>query len=356
VRAVLVSSLYSDPARRRKLHELAGRGWTLVAAGAARPAGTDAAIRLAPIPVSGAPGRAGDRRWRGRALRHLLGEFRPAIVQVEEEPGSHAAWVAAREARRLDIPVVLFAWESLPRRRGFLERRRYDATLARAAGLIGGNRLALAQLAAARPTVPARVILQTGVVPPLAPPPPRPPDRGLAMAYVGRLVPERGVDLLLRVAGQLMGTWSLRIAGTGPEQEALEDLVQRLGLASRIRWLGSLAREQVAALWADVDCLVLPSRATPTWVERHSPLLLDAMAHGVAPVVTDTGALPDLVGDAGQVVRTEEDLLIALQQMIADPGRRVTLGQAARQRVLDRYVDAALARATDEFWRTLLSA
>jgi glycosyltransferase involved in cell wall biosynthesis len=373
VRALVVSHHYADASRRRKLHALAGLGWSVVAAVPGGAAGTEGAIQLVPIPVRGTGRTPAQQRWSSRAVRRLLTDVRPQVVQIEEEPGTHGAWVTAVEAHRLKIPVVLFSWESLPRRRSFLERRRYQATLARATGLIGGNRLALAQLASAAPGRPGLALPQFGVMPPpppvSAPPSASPPAANvgpeaaagpisppLTLACVGRLVPERGVDLLLRACAQLMGAWSLAIVGTGPQQEALEALAQRLGLASRLRWLGSLSRIQVTALWNQVDCLVVPSRSTPTWVERHSPILLEAMAHGRAVVVTNEGALPELVGEAGVIVRNEEELLIALQQLVSEPSWRLALGQAARRRVLERYVDAAIARATEELWREVLTS
>jgi glycosyltransferase involved in cell wall biosynthesis len=194
---------------------------------------------------------------------------------------------------------------------------------------------------------------QQGIVAP--PTPERPSNDVLTMATVGRLVPERGVDRLFRACGQLMGPWSLLVAGTGPEQESLEDLAQKLGLASRIRWLGPIARNEITALWREVDVIVAPSRSTPTWVERHSTVVLEAMSHGVAPVVSNTGALPELVGDAGIVVSSDEELLIALQELVMDRERRARLGQAGRKRVLDHYVDAAIARATSAYWHEVLA-
>ena len=79
------------------------------------------------------------------------------------------------------------------------------------------------------------------------------------------------------------------------------------------------------------------------------------MAHGVAPVVSAEGALPEIVGDAGIVVANDEELLVALQELVMDQPRRATLGQASRKRVLDRYVDSAIARFTSDFWHEVLT-
>lgn len=173
----------------------------------------------------------------------------------------------------------------------------------------------------------------------------------LAIGYLGRLVPERGVDQLLRACNQVMGSWTLTILGTGPAQEPLEVLAQRLGQASRLRWLGGAGREAIERLWAEIDVVVVPSRATPEWVERFHPNLLDAMARGIPGVVTDTGALPELVGDAGWIAADAEGIALGLQHLLADPDRRRRLGLAARERVIRHFSDAAIAERTAAFWR-----
>ena len=352
MRVLVLSHHALDPANRQKFRELAGHGWEITLATPGGEADTDGPIRLAPVGVSGSIEAPETLQYKPRALRRLLSDLRPALVHVEEEPGTQPASAIVHEALRLEIPSVVFSWESLPRKRGFFEERRYRRTLSEASGVIGGNRLAEKILVEAAPNLPAMALPQQGIV--LPPPGERPFRESLTMATVGRLVPERGIDRLLRACGQLMGPWSLLVAGTGPEQESLEDLAQRLGLASRIRWLGPIGRSEITALWRKVDVIVGTSRSTPIWIERHSTVLLEAMAHGVAPVVSGDSALPDLVGDAGVVVNSDEDLLIGLQELVMNRNHRGDLGEAARQRVLDRYVDAAIARSTSDFWRAVL--
>lgn len=354
MRALIISHFYSDPEHRGKLRALAGQGVEVMVALPGGSAGLDSGVRLTPIPVSGDPTEPGELRWSSRALRRVISDFHPDLIQVEEEAGSPAAVAVANIARRMRIPYVVFSWESLPRRRGFLDQIRYRGTLRHAAGVIGGNRLAQALLRRHAPQALTTVLPQTGVSP--ATPAPRDTGRrGLTLGFVGRLVPERGAETLLRACGQVLGPWTLTIVGTGPEQEPLEELAQRLGLASRIRWLGGIPRSGLAAIWSDLDCLVVPSRDTPTWVERTSSVLLDAMAHGVVPVVTRAGALPELVGDAGMVVDDVESLALALQELVAEPERLTALAPRTRQRVLEEYVDSAVAQRTLAYWGQILA-
>ncbi len=361
MRAIVVSRLYADAATRGKLRALAGLGCTI---GAVVPAswqpapghpsrptefGNDGAVRIFPVPVRTT---AAGLTWESAALKRALAEFRPEVVQVEEPPSSAVAAAVTRAASRLRFRVAVFSSDSLPPTLPLLARVRRDRVLHRAAGLIGGNRLALGLLSQSR-TVPTIVLPQTGVTPPLVADPPARP--GLAIGFVGRLVPERGLDLLFRAAVRLSETWTIHVAGSGPAQEELEALAEKLGIAARVTWHGALSRSALGALWPLLDCAALPSRTTPRWVETRGRTALEAMAHGLAVVVTASGALPELVGNAGRVVPEEgvDQLSEVLHAFARDPAARRALGAEARRRVLAEYTDAAVAERTLAFWRTV---
>jgi glycosyltransferase involved in cell wall biosynthesis len=119
-----------------------------------------------------------------------------------------------------------------------------------------------------------------------------------------------------------------------------------------------LPRSAVDGIWQRLDVVVVPSRATPRWVEVTPRAALDAMAHAVAVVGSAAGAVPEILGDAGIAV-PEEDvgaLAEALQRLHDDPGEHLRLGTAGRRRVMDCFSDAAIAQRTLDFWRDLLRA
>ncbi|HEV8612773.1 MAG TPA: glycosyltransferase family 4 protein [Gemmatimonadales bacterium] len=353
MRAVILSHLYLDPDRRGKLRALAGQGAALVAAVPGGVTGEDGGVWIAPIPARGDLEEPESLQWSRTALRRLFADVHPDVVQIEEEPDSQAAAAAAAEAARLGIPVVLFSWETNVKRRGFRERRRAQISFGAAHAAIGGNALAAEQLRLELPQVPIVSMPQLGVAPPA--PVEHVPGEALSIGYIGRLLPERAVDMLLRACSLVMGSWVLTVAGTGPEQEELELLAQRLGLASRIRWLGGVGRAEIETLWPSLDCLVLPARRSDEGVERWSTVLVDAMARGVVPVVMEGGILHAVVGAAGKTAKDEESLGVALQTLKAYPEERRRLSAAARQRVLENYVDAALAEQTLSLWRVVVA-
>jgi len=122
-----------------------------------------------------------------------------------------------------------------------------------------------------------------------------------------------------------------------------------------VRWTGGLPAEQVANLWPDLDVLVMPSRAGPEWREANGQVLMEAMAHEVAVLGTDSGVIPELIGDAGIVV-ADGDLqgMANALESLGDVNTRRTLAQAARARALRLYSDDAIAERTLEFWRQVV--
>jgi glycosyltransferase involved in cell wall biosynthesis len=217
---------------------------------------------------------------------------------------------------------------------------------------IGGNALAAERLRLELAGMPIACMPQLGVA--LPAPLERNQEAALTIGYVGRLLPERAVDMLPRACALPMGSWTLFVAGTGPEQEELS--CWHSGWDSpRGLLAGRHQPREVEALWPSLDRIVLPARRRAR-VERWSTVLVDAMARGVVPVVMEGGILHAVVGETGKTAQDEETLGIALQGLLAYPEERKRLGALARQRVLEHYVDAALAEQTMALWRKVLAA
>lgn len=240
--------------------------------------------------------------------------------------------------------------------RGIVARWQADRVRDGAAGLAGISRPALERLVGSGTSKPTAVLASAGV------PLPRLDARHTAtapvrLAVVGKVVRERGLDLLLDALAESFGDWRLRIVGTGQMQEELEAQAQRLGLSSRIEWLGALPRESLPALWAECDAIVAPSRSQPGWVEPTGSVILEAMAHGLAAIVSRCGALPDVVGDAGLVIAEDDRpaLTRALKALIDEPARCTAMGELGRQHVQRNHSDAAVADRMVSYWRRVLA-
>jgi glycosyltransferase involved in cell wall biosynthesis len=101
--------------------------------------------------------------------------------------------------------------------------------------------------------------------------------------------------------------------------------------------------------------LALPSRTLPNWKEQFGRILVEAMACGVVVVGSDSGEIPNVIGEAGLVFPEDdkEALQAHLTRLIGDAGLRRRLAQAGRERVLENYTQAQIASQTMSVYRTL---
>jgi len=366
-RVLVLSHTYLQPAHRGKLRALAARGLEVTVAipqrwrepWFGRPIDVawerQGGLEVFPLPARGmSKGEVSKAKYGRRALKALLRDRRPDLVQIEEEPTTPAARQVLAAARRLAIPVVLFTRQNVDLELGWWARWKHRRMLRRLTGLVAGSDLAGSLARHDAPNLPIAVIPQLGALAPHEPQ--HVPHEGLAIGFIGRLVRNKGIDNLLEaLALQRDAKWRLTIVGDGPERERLERLASELRLAARVRWTGGLPGEQVASLWPDLDVLVQPSRALPDYREANGHVLMEAMANEVAVVGTDSGVIPELIADAGVVVPSGDvpALAAALARVSDQPARRA-LAAAARARALRLYSDDAIAERTLEFWKQLV--
>ena len=164
----------------------------------------------------------------------------------------------------------------------------------------------------------------------------------LGFLAVCRLVPQKGIDVLIRAYASLPKSlrkdWPLTIAGDGPERPALERLVNQLLPSGQVRFLGF--HNQPILLHYSSTVFVLPSR-----FEGMPNALLEAMGSGMAVVVSDAspGPLEVVVdGETGLVFRSEdvEALSVAMRRLALDGLLRVQLGTQAFSLMKNQSWDA----------------
>jgi glycosyltransferase involved in cell wall biosynthesis len=137
------------------------------------------------------------------------------------------------------------------------------------------------------------------------------------------------------------------IAGDGPEMQQLEAMAGSAELADRVLLAGPLAAPEVRALYKEVDAVVVPSLTTARWAEQFGRVIAEAMAAGKPVVGSRSGAIPEVIGNAGLVVDEGdgEGLAKALRSLLQDDDLRTRLGQAARLRFEQEFsVDVYAAR------------
>ncbi len=347
--------LSAEPIPPGVLHSLAALGVTPVVAVADGESGEHGAVRYERLAARGRQGDPIHLRWSRRALRTLVRDLRPDLLHVAGDPWTPTAECGAAAARHAKLPYVLVGSASVGGPRGITARWQARRVRDGAAGLAAVSRPALALLNGGEHRVPETILPHLGFdIPPVVAP--QDPPEAVTFGVIGRIVPERGLDLLLDALAECFGEWRLKIVGTGPAQEDLERQAQRLGLSSRIEWLGGLPRSELPRIWPEIDMIVAPSRSTPEWMEPTGSIVLEAMAHCRSAIVSRSGALPEVVDDSGMIVDEgdRDALQRALSGIITEPGRTRQLGAAARRRVLEHYGDAPTAERMLAWWRAAL--
>jgi glycosyltransferase involved in cell wall biosynthesis len=286
----------------------------------------------------------------------LLANVHPDIVHIDEEPYNFATYHANRIARRAGARTLWFSWQNLRRRYPppFSWMERYNLTHVDY-GIVGSESAAGVWRAKGF-TKPLAVIPQFGVDPSLFHPPAKPrPGSPVHIAYIGRLVPEKGVDLLLDALHTLHGVWRATLIGGGPAAADLKAQAERLNVQGAVTFRDAVPSTAMPDIYRDIDILVLPSRTKANWIEQFGRVLIEAMASGVAVIGSETGEIPYVIGEAGRIFPEEdvEALRSALESLIADPELRLTLGKKGRARVLERYTQGHIAQATLDVYRSL---
>lgn len=276
------------------------------------------------------------------------------VIDIHEEPYSLATAevLALLALRRRRTPVVLYSAQNIAKRFpppfAWLERR----ALRRAAALSACNTQA-GQIATSRGLAgPARVIGLGVDLARFRPSDARlrgqaaPPSEVLRVGYVGRLAPHKGVEVLLEAVA-LDPRVRVEIAGAGPSLHALRARAAQPDLAGRVRFLGHLTTTALAELYRELDVLAVPSLPTAGWLEQFCRVAVEAMASGCVVVASHTGALPDVVGDAGLLVAPgdAEALATALARVGDEPG----LAPALRERGLERAQKWSWERVGEQY-------
>jgi len=176
------------------------------------------------------------------------------------------------------------------------------------------------------------------------------------VGFVGRFVDQKGIPDLLKAVDHLRAnhiTQPIRLlcVGDGPLKSELLDNHPWVKVVSP----GSGG---VLPFYHVIDVLVLPSRTTSYWKEQFGLVLAEAMACGIPVVGSNSGAIPEVVGDAGLVFSEGIvlELVEHLMRLAHDPTLRQELGQKGRDRVNREYSAKSIADKTYQVYQSVLSS
>ena len=177
------------------------------------------------------------------------------------------------------------------------------------------------------------------------------------IAFAGRLVAKKGVNVLIeamaRVVREVPGA-RLLIAGDGPDRPALENRARELGLGLNVSFLGHLPREEMERAFAAAWAQAAPS----LWEEPFGLVAAEAMMRGTAAIVSDAGGLAEQVEHGvtglkvppGDVAACAE----AIMAILGDRALAERMGAAGRARAIERFTEDRVLEQFTSFYERLV--
>lgn len=172
------------------------------------------------------------------------------------------------------------------------------------------------------------------------------------------LIPVKGHRYLLEAIAQLpAGACELWLAGHGVLEQELRQQIEDLGLQDRVRFLGQLPHRALLNLYHqnEVDLVVLPSLDLGGGLHEGIPVsLIEAMAHGVPVISTQTGGIPELLRDGAGLLVPSADasaLAEAIGELLTSSERRQEQGSAGRERVQAKFSESKVLSELEQKFR-----
>lgn len=164
--------------------------------------------------------------------------------------------------------------------------------------------------------------------------------------FTGRLVPHKGVDVILEALVQLPRDVVLVVVGAGPRLPSLIGLARRLGVDDRVRFCPAVSDEDLPRYLALADVFVFPSQNR---LEGFGLVVAEAMAAGLPVVIADMPGVREVIEPGREGLLAEpliaNDLAEKLRTILDDPALGKRMGRAARERAEERYGLPIVARS-----------
>lgn len=174
------------------------------------------------------------------------------------------------------------------------------------------------------------------------------------VGYLGRFVPDKGVNLLTRALDQLDGEWRALFVGSGVLEPDLRNWATKYG--DRVRICTDVTHDQVPAYLNAMTLLCAPSQTMPNWKEQFGRMAVEAFAVGVPVIASDSGEIPFVVKDSGIIVGEKDEAAwtTTIAELLTNPARCRELASRGLQRAQDEFAWFAVARKYLEFFERLL--
>ena len=266
-------------------------------------------------------GKVGAHIYAPWKIWQVINDFQPDLIQVEEEIFSLCALEVAIWAKLFDKPLVISNWGY----KGKIE-----------------------------------VIPQMGVDTKLFTPQIVNNNQNeLNIGFLGRLVPEKGIDILFTAVSQLRQqdlNCQITICGSGKSEADLRQMAAKLKIADMVIWKGAVSHEEAPKEISKFGVLVLPSRTIATWKEQFGHVIIEAMAMGILVVGSSCGEIPHAIANPDLIFPEEDATALAavLKRAICDRNWRQKMGSYGIERVQKNYSHEQIARRSIDLWQKII--
>ena len=178
-------------------------------------------------------------------------------------------------------------------------------------------------------------------------------DEVPVVGYLGRFVPEKGLDTLISALERLSMPWRALFVGDGPGRGDIERFAAPR--AGQVRIIADAAHDDVPRWLNAMDVLCAPSVTTERWREQFGRMLVEAMACGLTVIASDSGEIPHVIGDAGLLVpeRDVDRWSLEVERVLNDRTVRQEYAIRGRHRATTRFAWPIVATQHLQFFEEL---
>ncbi len=288
--------------------------------------------------------------WRG--LTRLLNQMKPDLLYSWEEPWCLSSWQVSRWAKQNGIPLVFFTAENRPKKLPWPFQRltQWVFRCAKACVVptpeIAENIMRMGYHGP-KFLIPLSVSLRSSI--PLQ-------FEQNTFAYIGRLIPLKRVDLLIKTLTHLPH-FHLRIIGDGPEGDNLKLLAKRLGVFDRVQFVGYIPNSQLENALQGCCCVVLPTAETSRQAEQFGKAVLEAVLCGLPCLVSPSGNLDRWCKEFPTVFALSlgdaQNLAQSLKKLWASPPSQKLL-EESRLKVIEFFGPETIGKQMEKAFHSLL--
>ena len=167
--------------------------------------------------------------------------------------------------------------------------------------------------------------------------------------YLGRLVPQKGLDWLLRATAAASVPLHIDVGGEGPQREELEVLARELGIDGQVTFHGWVESALIADLMRQARAVVFPS----VWHEPAGLVSLEAAAYGRAVIASATGGIPEYALPSFAHLTAPRDvpgLASALERLAVDPAQADAMGRRGRKAAATQFAMASFVARVEKWY------